>query len=291
MASSVVAKKVDSGTLAHDGKTGRIRRLVDYILAPETKDAMEKCVHWSEQGFDSSDGQKIKEQMILSAESAIRSPDTVAHYVISWDMGLAPSDTQIDEAARLLLQALGAEAHRAVWAAHANTDNVHVHVVLDRVHPITDRLIDLYRDVPKIHQAAKRIAVTQNWGSVEDSRYTAARDLSRERDPALSQKAILMEHKTGAVSAQRYAQTLAPDIISTAKTWEELHQRFAQSGMSFAPQGSGAASDQSRQHVAVKASRVSRSASLLARLEKVLGPHIAPSGATMPGLCVEGASR
>jgi hypothetical protein len=278
MGASVVAKKIDSGTLAGDGKAGRIRRLVDYILAPESEDAMEKCVHWGEQGFASRDGQEIKEQMVLASERAIKSPDTVAHFVISWATGLAPSDAQVDDAARILLAALGADEHRAVWAAHANTDNVHVHVVLDRIHPTTGRALDLYRDVPKIHRAAKHIAETQNWGPTLDSRYTVEWDPTRDWEPALSQKALLMEHKTGAISAERYAQSVGPEAIRLAKDWEDLHRRLAQLGMSFAPQGSGAVIRVGA--TAVKASRVSRSASL-ARLEKSFGPYRAP-GATPP---------
>lgn len=269
MSSSVVAKKVPAGTLANDGKAGRIRRLVDYILAPETDNAAEKCVHWSEQGFGISDGRAIKQQMILSAEAATRSSDTVAHYVISWQAGLAPSNRQIDDAAKELLSALGAAEHRAVWAAHSDTDNIHVHVVLDRVHPLTDRVLDLYRDVPKIHRAAKTIALAQGWGPVMDSRYTVDRAVARDREPALSQKAILMEAKTGTISAQRYAQTVVPDAIAGAKSWEDLHARLAQAGLSYAPQGSGAVIRIG--DTGVKASRVSRSASL-SRLEKTFGP-------------------
>lgn len=288
MHSSVIAKKVDSGTLANDGKAGRIRRLVDYILAPEADNADEKCVHWSEQGFGVRNGFTIQQQMILAAASAVKSPDTVAHYVISWDTGLSPTDEQVDNAARTLLVVLGAQDHRAVWAAHANTENVHVHVVLDRVHPVTDRVLDLYRDVPKIHRAAMEIARSQGWGPVQDSRYTIDRSAPGDREPALSQKAVLMEFKTGVISAQRFAQSVVPDAIAASRTWADLHARLAQVGLCYTPQGSGAVMRIG--DTGVKASRVSRSASL-ARLEKTFGPFRAAGSAPQAALPTASAHK
>jgi hypothetical protein len=82
-----------------------------------------------------------------------------------------------------------------------------------------------------------------------------------------------MEHKTGQISAESFARAAAPKIIASAKTWDELHDQFAQLGMTYMPQGSGAVIRIG--HTGVKASRVSRSASL-SRLEKQLGTFREP---------------
>lgn len=273
---SVIAAKIASGTLAGDGKAGRITRLVNYVLNPETNNATEKCFLWEIMNFASEEPGQALAEMIAVAESASRSRDPINHYVVSWADPHIPSEEQIKDAVGILLDHLDLRDHQVVWGAHRNTDNIHVHVVVNRVHPDTGRVLDLYRDVPKIHQAAKAIAATQDWGLVMDSRYTVDRTAPRDWEPALSQKAIRMEFETGTVSPERYAQTVVPNVIAAARSWDDLHARLAEAGLSYTPQGSGAVIRIG--DTAVKASRVSRSASL-ARLQKTFGPYRSPGAA------------
>jgi hypothetical protein len=265
----VVVNKIPNTNMSK-GKRDRIDGLVNYVVAPQTESADEKCVYWNESGFDSSEPGLIKEQLLVTSLRAVRSPDTIAHYVISWSDGLAPTNDQVDEAARIVLSHLGAADHRALWAQHADTDNVHVHVVLDRVHPLTGVVLDLYRDVPKIHRAGKMIAEAQGWGPSLDSRYTIGRGAAEAHEPALSQRAILMELKTGQTSAERYAQAQVPGIIAASSSWADFHRRLDAAAMTYAPQGSGAVIKVG--DTAVKASRTTRSASL-ARLQTAFGPY------------------
>ena len=88
----------------------------------------------SERFFDGHP-QSQKAEMLALSQEAVRSKDTVNHYVISWQEGEQPSHQQIDEAVSIFLDELGLNDHQTVYGLHADTDNLHLHLVINRVHP------------------------------------------------------------------------------------------------------------------------------------------------------------
>ncbi len=79
------------------------------------------------------------------------------------------------------------------------------------------------------------------------------------------------EHAKGEKSAQRIAQERGHDILQTAKTWAELHQKLAQAGLRFEQEGSGAVVFVGE--IAVKASSIGRACSM-GKMCKKLGDFV-----------------
>jgi hypothetical protein len=71
----------------------------------------------------------------LRASKKVTRP--VYHYTLSWETSETPSKAEQIEAARESLDALGLSDRQALIVAHTDTDNPHVHVVVNRVHPET----------------------------------------------------------------------------------------------------------------------------------------------------------
>ncbi|EGQ60471.1 Relaxase/mobilization nuclease family protein, partial [Acidithiobacillus sp. GGI-221] len=61
--------------------------------------------------------------------------DPVYHLILSWQEGDQPTPKQVKDCVRHALKALGMEECQAVWAIHHDTDNDHVHIAVNRVHP------------------------------------------------------------------------------------------------------------------------------------------------------------
>ena len=59
----------------------------------------------------------------------------VYHVAINWIEDEHPSREQAERACRHVMAALGCADHQAAWAIHRDTDNDHVHLVVNRVHP------------------------------------------------------------------------------------------------------------------------------------------------------------
>ncbi|HGP2816827.1 TPA: relaxase/mobilization nuclease domain-containing protein, partial [Salmonella enterica] len=66
--------------------------------------------------------------------------DPVFHYILSWQAHESPRPEQIYDSVRHTLKALGLPEHQYVSAVHTDTDNLHVHVAVNRVHPDTGYL-------------------------------------------------------------------------------------------------------------------------------------------------------
>ena len=73
---------------------------------------------------------------------AMRNPSVdnpVVHLIVSWPEHERPSYDAIFEAGRDVLRALNLHEHQSLMAIHNDTDNLHCHIEVSRVHPDTYR--------------------------------------------------------------------------------------------------------------------------------------------------------
>nr|WP_257615791.1 relaxase/mobilization nuclease domain-containing protein [Chlamydia suis] len=174
---------------------------------------------------------------------------------------------------------LGWKDHQAIYGLHSDTDNIHLHIVINRVHPETLKIVEKNRgfDIELAHKAIARIEHAQGWQREQNGRYQvlengelgrAPYDPEKPRQP--DQKKRDMENRTGEKSAHRIAIEDGAAIIKQAQTWEQLHRELAAKGMRYEKTGSGATVFVG--DVGVKASDVDRNASL-AKMQKRLGEY------------------
>ena len=60
----------------------------------------------------------------------------VYHVAITWQEGEHPTRTQAEHACEHVMKALGFHECQALWALHRDTGNDHVHLVVNRIHPV-----------------------------------------------------------------------------------------------------------------------------------------------------------
>ena len=273
------------------GKAVRIRRLASYILSPESSSRREKCIHSGTRGFLSGLAASQAAEMQELAQAAVRSRDPVNHYVLSWREGETPTAEQAEEAVDLFLGELGLAGHQAIYGLHADTDNIHLHAAVNRVHPETEKCVEINGgfDLEAAHRAVALIEAAQGWEPEAKALYKVAvngeavrADPGGVRTAQPGQPKRDMEHRTGEKSAERIAIERAGPVIAGAGSWAELHRGLAEAGMRYEKAGSGAKVRVG--DVPVKASAVSRNASL-GKLQKRLGefePAAFPAPAAAP---------
>ena len=279
----MIVKKVPNPNKSAS-KAVRIRVLAGYIRAPETESETEKCLYAGARGFLCDAPEAQTEEMLALAREAPRSRDPIAHYVISWHADEHPTRTQVEQLIDLLLEELDVLEHQALYGLHVDTDNTHLHVMLNRVHPDTHRPVEINGgfDIKALHKACARIEHVQGWRAERGARYrvNAANEVepieraARERMARPPQRRVDVEHRRGERSAARIAIEEAAPLIEAARSWEALHEALAVRDMRYVRAGSGAAVRVGA--VFVKASTVSREASRK-RLEARLGPYRAPA--------------
>lgn len=102
-------------------------------------------------------------EMYAVANKAIHVKNPVYHYILSWPEHERPETQDIFSAARDTLRALGMEDHQYIIAIHANTDNLHAHIEVNRVHPKTFKPQYLNWDHATLHEAARHAEIKYGW--------------------------------------------------------------------------------------------------------------------------------
>lgn len=190
--------------------------------------------------FESTDA-RISEMAGLAAQA--RSGDPVSHYVLSWPSSEQPSETQLHEAARIFAREMGVANHQIIYGAHKNTDNIHLHLAINRVDPVTLKVVKINKGFDKLaaHRAICVIENVQGWQREKNAVYSMTQDgpALNQREKGLSDAARAAEQRTGETSLERRARALAPEI-ALATSWQDLHLRLAAHGISYEKRKGGA---------------------------------------------------
>jgi hypothetical protein len=186
--------------------------------------------------------------MIALASESIQSRMPVTHWIMSWQENEKPSHEQIDEAVDVFLRRMGLEGHQVMYARHQNTGHHHVHIVVNRTHPDTLKVIQPHKgfDIEEAHRIVAWLVHAQGWAAEGNARYFVnqggeiVRNGSSKEVVKPSSEAETFESATGEKSAQRIAQEKGHGIIKNAKSWQELHEGLQKAGLRFEKKGSGA---------------------------------------------------
>lgn len=275
----MIVKKVPTNKQAPLKSKGlHARDLCDYIAGPNAGGPDEKVEHRGAANMLNIDHDSQVEEISDLAEAERRSPQPVQHWILSWRSGEQPTAAQADEAVRMFLAEMGLGEHQCIYALHRNTDNYHLHLAINRVHPETERVITVNGrfDIEVAHRAIARIERAQGWQREAGGRYRVvdSGEVRRMPKPAApiarvpTTRARDFENLTGQRSAQRIVIDDGAPVLRKARHWDELHAQLAERGMRFERKGSGAVlwvGD-----VVVKASTAGRDCSMAA-LENRLG--------------------
>ena len=259
-----------------DGKSS-FKDLINYCLgvAGHAKDSV---LHVGTKNLNSPPEKAYLEMEGLSYEN-VRCKNPVLHFILSWRSYESPTNEQVDEAVSIALQELDLQNCQALWALQSDTDNLHVHVAVNRISPDTFRAVRAAGGWTKkaLERAARKIEISQGWEIERSGRYEVdssgqifEKTESTRKSPEISQKARDIEAHTGAESLERRAKRELATILETATSWEELHEKLASKGFAFERKGNGAVLKQGDK--AVKLSNVSRNSSF-SKLERRLGKY------------------
>ena len=272
----MIVKKIKT-TISGKRREHQIGDLVDYIRSAKGQDAHEKLLYTGSRNFfaETHAGQKVA--MIALARESTQSKMPVSHWVFSWPQGEIPSFAEVEQLVDIFLKEMGLEGHQAIFGLHGNTENIHLHVAINRMNSDTNLVVRTNNgfDIKQAHKALAVIENAQGWQPEDNARYRIIDgklvEQAKRKKLEPSQRAQSFEQHTGIKSAERIAQEEAHAIIQGATSWEDLHAKLAPLGMRYFKKGSGAIIEVDG--VSVKASSVDR-AFALGKMEKRLGKFV-----------------
>jgi hypothetical protein len=169
--------------------------------------------------------------------------------------------------------ALGLSEHQRVAGVHKNTNNLHLHIAYNLIHPEKLTMAtSLKGDFFKLSKACRNME--QKFGLVVDN------GMEARGDKQIAQRAAAMEAHSGERSFQSYALDKKAPILAdleTAQDWQSAHWVFAEYGMEIRPQGNGFAiyNQGGKDKESIRASDLDRSLSK-ANLIKRFGEYVKP---------------
>lgn len=271
--------------------------LVQYMSDQKPGRGPERLLHIRGLNFVSKDLPGQRAEMMATAQAAVRSPNPLDHWLISWRENERPDAAAIDRTVEMFLAEIGMSLQQCIYAAHGDTHNVHVHIALNRYDPFTRRMKEIeggwYREAA--HRAIARIVAEFEWEAEVNARYEVVEGELRRTTKAetrrigqtkgelpkgLTNAALGSEQRSGYRSAQRIGQEVALPIILASQSWSQVHRELAAEGIAYELVGTNGAvlviGDQR-----IKASAVSRAVTPT-RLTSALGKFVASDCARQP---------
>ena len=224
-------------------------------------------------------GWAVKEILATQAHNARSRSDKNYHLVVSFPEGEKPSREQMEDIEDQLCAAIGFEAHQRVSAVHQNTDNWHLHVAINKVHPTTFRNAMPVRDHYRLQEACANLEIRH--GLTRDAHTVDPRQGADRRQRKARGRAADFEAQHGGKSFGTWVREQAAAALLAArdsgKGWPELHRVAASCNLEIKPRGAGLViGHRGDVRLHVKASDVDRGLSIQA-LTGALGPY-EPSG-------------
>jgi hypothetical protein len=186
--------------------------------------------------------------------------DKTYHLLVSFRAGEKPSADTLKAIEDRICAGLGYDEHQRVSAVHHDTDNLHIHIAINKIHPTRNTMHEPY--YPH-HTLAEMCTVLEREYGLEQDNH-----MSRKRGAEC--RAADMERHAGIESLIGWIKRECFDELKSAKSWAELHQTMRENGLELRERANGLVivSDDG---TTIKASTLDRELSK-PKLEARLGP-------------------
>jgi len=185
--------------------------------------------------------------------------DKTYHLVISFPAGEVPSQDVLRDIEKRVCASIGYKEHQRISVIHYDTDNFHIHVGINKIHPARYTLYEPYLAYKKLADVAVKLELEHG---LQNTNHIPRKVGSENR-------ADDMEHHAGIESLLGWIKRECMEHIKAAQSWSELHQVMQKYGLELREQGNGLIIIDAS-GVRVKASSVARELSK-PKLEKRYG--------------------
>lgn len=213
----------------------------------------------------------MQEAEITQMQNTTATSNKTYHLLVTFPATDNPDKETLKIIELELCKAIGFEEHHRITVVHKDTDNTHMHVAINRIHPKTLKSHNPYRDWKTLADASEKLETRFN---LEKTNHKPQKSQSENRIAD-------MERHSGQESFASYVKNECSTSLDDAKTWEEVHQNLAKYGVSLQLRGNGLVFIDTRGEAegdpyAVKASTVNRNYSK-GKLTKRLGDYTPPN--------------
>lgn len=155
--------------------------------------------------------------------------DKTYHLMVSFREGENPSPGVLKEIEQKIADGLGLGEHQRLSVLHRDTDNLHFHLAINKIHPQKLTMHEPYYDKKKLAKLCKNLE--QEYGLQIDN-HEAKKTVSQAN-------AQNMERAGGMESLIGWTQRECGEALKKASSWEEFHQVLSEHGLALQERGRG----------------------------------------------------
>lgn len=189
------------------------------------------------------------------------------HLVISFPPGERPGADVLRAVEDRLVESIGYGEHQRISAVHNDTDHLHIHVAINKVHPRTLRNVEPYYDKARLMETCAALELRHGL-----TRTNHGKLKERGASPRIGAGAVALEAHTGRESLTRWVRENARNALLDALTagdWQAIHTAAAIYGLTVKLHGAGMAIVDDTSGIGIKASAVDRALSSKALLTRL----------------------
>ncbi|MBK3503430.1 TraI/MobA(P) family conjugative relaxase, partial [Campylobacter fetus] len=152
-------KNLSNYILDEDNNHAKV--LADYVL--DTKNDMDKveAYHFTNCSFDNNKD-NIKEIITTQQLNTTTKQDKTMHLVVSFKEDERPNIKTLYAIEDEIAEALGMKDHQRLSSVHSNTNNLHIHIAINKINPNTLKVINPYNDVKILQELAIKLEKKYN---------------------------------------------------------------------------------------------------------------------------------
>ncbi|MGO9529611.1 MAG: TraI/MobA(P) family conjugative relaxase [Syntrophobacteraceae bacterium] len=184
------------------------------------------------------------------AQNTRAESDKTYHLLVSFRAGENPSPEVLETIEERICKSIGYGEHQRVSVVHTDTDNLHLHICINKIHPGRHTIHEPYFDHKSLGKLCAQL----------EAEYDLEKDNHIPKKTAGETRAADMENAAGLESLIGWIRRQCLHEILTAKSWAELHKAMRENGLEIREKGNGLVIVD-REGVGVKASSVSRNCS------------------------------
>ena len=250
----MIAKHVPMRSLGKSDFAGLVR----YVTDAQSKDHRLGQVQVTNCAADTV-RDAITEVLATQQANTRAKGDKTYHLIVSFRAGEQPSADTLRQIEARICDGLGLGEHQRVSAVHNDTDNLHIHIAINKIHPTRGTMQEPYYS----HRALADLCATL------ERDYGLERDNHEPRQRGAAARAGDLEQHAGVESLVGWIKRECLDEIKGAASWAELHQVMRDNGLALRARGNGLVIEAGDGTI-IKASTLARDLSKPA-LEKRLG--------------------
>ncbi|WP_127076675.1 TraI/MobA(P) family conjugative relaxase [Rhodomicrobium lacus] len=199
-----------------------IERLSDYILDKAGAGGRVGGIRITNCGTDEPDW-ALSDIIATQKRNTRASADKTYHLVVSFADNERPSDEVLEKIEERLVAAIGLEAHQRMSAVHIDTEHLHMHIAINKIHPTTFRMHEPYFDQRKLMAECERLE--KEFGLIRTNH-------GRSTDPQPIEV-------TRAFRAALQKSGVGVAMLDGAADWQEVHRRFEARKLALRQRGAG----------------------------------------------------